>query len=397
MVPALVCVAACGLLLGSAHAAKRFHQGNSLTGPLTHNPHRFFHTLAGDAGIANDSDDSIIIAGTPIELAWNNNKAQFLQKFQTGAPFDFIIIQPFRHQNTPVRDWLPKEAIAGAELFRAALQWNPNATMVVYYTWGSWYTNDTDVTWESRMTNYIAGYFEYFTDIMQQEITNAPIVVVPAAQVLVELSRAINGGQIPGLSSMSELYYKTGAANQVHLNGDGYYASAMTHFGTYYRCPTGLPYRYTMTAYFSDEGTQVVTFTAAQAAAVQALAWHVLTNYPRSRVSGTARQKPDWQPPSAPQNVALGPIATNGQAALSWTACTDNVGVAFYTVYVDAVHQKTVTTTNYTVTGLTNLPQKITVRAWDAEYNFAGTSVMVPEAGALSAAVLLTVGIARSK
>jgi hypothetical protein len=132
-------------------------------------------------------------------------------------------------------------------------------------------------------------------------------------------------------------------------------------------------------AYFSDRNTQTVNYSESQALFVQEMAWNVLTNYPRTRVSGIPREKADWQPPSEPTDLALAEIV-NGSAQLTWNASTDNVAMAFYTVQLDGDCQETVDATSYTVTGLTNPPHIVTVRAWDTLYNYAESAPLyIPE------------------
>ncbi len=69
-------------------------------------------------------------------------------------------------------------------------------------------------------------------------------------------------------------------------------------------------------------------------------------------------------PPSKPAGLAGTPTKTS--VALSWTASTDDVGVAGYDIYQDGVKIDTVTGTSKTVTGLTlNTEYKFKVQAKD--------------------------------
>src|SRR5262249_6179511 len=67
--------------------------------------------------------------------------------------------------------------------------------------------------------------------------------------------------------------------------------------------------------------------------------------------ASTAACGPDVTKPTAPTNFA---IATPGTTSLtmSWTASTDNVGVAGYNLYRSGVKQGTATATSFTFTGL---------------------------------------------
>jgi chitodextrinase len=85
----------------------------------------------------------------------------------------------------------------------------------------------------------------------------------------------------------------------------------------------------------------------------------------------------DTQAPSAPTALAASgttTITTN----LSWTASTDNVGVTGYDVYQGATLKATVTTTTYTVTGLTAATAyTFSIKAKDAAGNISVESNVV--------------------
>ena len=82
----------------------------------------------------------------------------------------------------------------------------------------------------------------------------------------------------------------------------------------------------------------------------------------------------DTQAPTAPTNlVASGTTATTTN--LSWTAATDNVGVIGYDVYQGTILKATVTTTSYSVVGLTaSTAYSFSVKAKDAAGNTSATS-----------------------
>src|SRR5438132_480357 len=65
----------------------------------------------------------------------------------------------------------------------------------------------------------------------------------------------------------------------------------------------------------------------------------------------TLRAVPDTMPPSVPTNLSAS-AASSTQTALTWTASTDNVGVAGYTIYRGAVQIATTALTSYSDTGL---------------------------------------------
>jgi subtilisin family serine protease/chitodextrinase len=70
-------------------------------------------------------------------------------------------------------------------------------------------------------------------------------------------------------------------------------------------------------------------------------------------VNNTGSTTPDNTPPSAPANLTS-PSKTDTSVILSWTASTDNVGVAGYDIYKNNTKvDSTTTATSYTATGLT--------------------------------------------
>ena len=65
----------------------------------------------------------------------------------------------------------------------------------------------------------------------------------------------------------------------------------------------------------------------------------------------TAPPTADTSPPSAPSNLSLTATTTSG-ISLSWSASSDNVGVAGYDVYLDGSKVDSTTQTDYSFTGL---------------------------------------------
>ena len=82
----------------------------------------------------------------------------------------------------------------------------------------------------------------------------------------------------------------------------------------------------------------------------------------------------DATPPSAPTNLSATAI-TQTSTRLNWTASTDNVGVATYSVYKNGTYVGAATTTSYTVSGLSaNTTYAFTVKGKDAAQNLSSVS-----------------------
>ncbi len=78
---------------------------------------------------------------------------------------------------------------------------------------------------------------------------------------------------------------------------------------------------------------------------------------------------PDDEPPTAPSNLTAGTV-TQTTIAVSWTASTDNVGVAGYNVYVNGTLNQTVSGLSANITGLTaSTNYSIYVTAYDYKDN----------------------------
>jgi len=93
---------------------------------------------------------------------------------------------------------------------------------------------------------------------------------------------------------------------------------------------------------------------------------------------GGAVPPPDTQAPTTPTNLTASNI-TSSSATLSWTASTDNIGVAAYDVYGSssstAIGSVIAPTTRYDVSGLSpSASYSFTVRARDAAGNFSAPS-----------------------
>ncbi|WP_298316583.1 GEVED domain-containing protein [uncultured Aquimarina sp.] len=83
---------------------------------------------------------------------------------------------------------------------------------------------------------------------------------------------------------------------------------------------------------------------------------------------------PDTEAPSDPTNLVASNITSNG-ATLNWTASTDNVGVARYTISIGGTVVGTSTTANFSVTGLSPLTSyTASVTAEDGAGNVSGSA-----------------------
>src|SRR5262245_58373934 len=90
----------------------------------------------------------------------------------------------------------------------------------------------------------------------------------------------------------------------------------------------------------------------------------------------------DTSAPTAPGAFAAG-ATTASSIATSWTASTDNVGVAGYTLYSDGISQGTTTGTTFTFSGLTcGASHLLGVEAFDAAGNVSARSSLTASTAA---------------
>ncbi|WP_281423175.1 carbohydrate binding domain-containing protein [Paenibacillus oenotherae] len=105
----------------------------------------------------------------------------------------------------------------------------------------------------------------------------------------------------------------------------------------------------------------------------------------------------DTQAPSAPASLAA-TGKTDTTASLSWTASTDNVGVAGYEIFRNGAKIGTAAAANFTDTGLTaETSYKYTVKAYDAAGNLSAASnevTVVTSAGPDTQAPSVPAGLA---
>ena len=154
------------------------------------------------------------------------------------------------------------------------------------------------------------------------------------------------------------------------------------HFGQHSPAPppphvTGAGSTWTSSsAAFSRLTVSFTTGASQTSAEVYLNGWYGQGTYYADDVSldGPGGGTADTQAPTVPGSPA-GTGKTSSTVSLSWTAATDNVGVAGYDVYSGASKVATATGTSTTVTGLAaSTAYAFTVRARDAAGNTSGAS-----------------------
>jgi chitodextrinase len=137
---------------------------------------------------------------------------------------------------------------------------------------------------------------------------------------------------------------------------------------------TTSPYSVTWNTSTATNGSHTLTAVARDAAGNTATAPAIIVTV--SNTSGSS-QSPDTTPPSVPAGLTATAISSS-QITLSWSASTDNVGVAGYKVYRGGVQIATTANTTYQNTGLSpSTTYTYTFAAYDGAGNTSAQSASV--------------------
>jgi endoglucanase Acf2 len=129
-------------------------------------------------------------------------------------------------------------------------------------------------------------------------------------------------------------------------------------------------------AVFNKQGTRTyVAYNMSNAPITVSFSDGAVVNVPANAFSsGNGTGGGDTQAPTAPTNLTA-PSKTSSSISLSWSASTDNVGVAGYRIYRNGASVATVSTTTFTNTGLSaGASYSYVVRAFDGAGNESGAS-----------------------
>jgi hypothetical protein len=159
---------------------------------------------------------------------------------------------------------------------------NPDVRLYLYETWHrlddaeGWLARiDADLTdaWQDELMRVA---------MMQPEV--GTIHLIPGGQVLAAATRAIEVGQVPGLTSREALFSRdaAGAVDPIHLNDLGAYLIALTHFAVlYHQSPKGLP-----ATLRRADGQLATPLPEAAVEPLQRLVWQVVSGYALTGVAG---------------------------------------------------------------------------------------------------------------
>ncbi|MDF1699780.1 MAG: hypothetical protein P1V36_01280 [Planctomycetota bacterium] len=197
-----------------------------------------------------------------------------------GTRWDAVTMQPFYGGSSTLGS--DEEAIL---TLIDATRVNADNADTRFYVYAAWPQRPTfAATWTAPVADdddtptVLAR--EYFTHLMTRvrAKTDATVYLIPVGEVLYDLDRRLQAGDVPGLTSIAQLY-----RDDIHLSYDlGRFVAGLTTYATLFATdPTGIakPERW--------YGASAAPFTTAFHAAVNAAVWSVVSAHPHSGVTAT--------------------------------------------------------------------------------------------------------------
>lgn len=267
------------------------HIGNSLTDTIND----YLPTVAASGGIALEYNRySIPGAGT---WMYNENPTggfgvENVQEALRTRPFDHLSMQPYSNwpcQPVPSSDGDDSDSGYLAMAWADAMTQNPNVQLWVYQQWpaptdynncitgGVWTRADwqppAPASWEEAVANELTYQEAVRSALVALHPEARPPYIVPGGLALVALKRAVEAGQVPGVSDFFGTFFQAGGTD-IHLTPAGAYFIALVFYGSMFQqTPEGLA---------NDSGGGL---TDEQAAVVQRIAWETLEGYPLSGIT----------------------------------------------------------------------------------------------------------------
>lgn len=146
------------------------------------------------------------------------------------------------------------------------------------YLYETWHRFGDPAGWLERIDADLPALWEgqVLRPAMARAGLEAGVIhVIPGGQVMAAAVRAVEAGQVPGLTRREDFF-----TDDIHLNDIGAWLIAMTHYAVlYHRTPEGLPAQLARA-----DGTPATPPPPDAAMALQKVVWQVVTGYPASGV-----------------------------------------------------------------------------------------------------------------
>ena len=281
------------LLLGAPALAvtiRAYHVGNSVTDTLRYNgvtaqAAQMGHTYTFGKHIS---------PGSPLSYIWNYTASTPAQYSANGFglhrealvnyTWDAITLQPF----DAAINGSSGDLVMTKNFINEALPRSPNAQFYVYSRWprrndngDGTYSLNYEQKWLTPYTytgtnggdpsNETRGFFESLVTRLNQDLPNLArdVKMVPVGDVLLEVDRRMRAGQVPGYTSINQLY-----TDHIHFGDTGSYIVGMTFFATLFRDnPMNTP-----------KPVNWANITSAQVAQFQSAVWSVVSGHAYSGV-----------------------------------------------------------------------------------------------------------------
>jgi len=244
--------------------------------------------LAEDAGKTTYYDKQII-NGSPLQYNYNNASNAQGTPYTTAFPngnFNTLVIT----EAVPLQNHLSySDTYLFADNFYNYAKNNNNGVPIRFYIYETWHcinsgipssefptgcayddSANSNTLWHPRLQADFSLWSGIVTDVRNENTTDNEIWMVPAGQAFYELTTQINAGNVPGISSFTELFQ-----DDIHLTNAGNYFVACVMYATVYRAsPIGLTTN--LNNQYNTPFTDMPT--AAQATIMQQVAWDTVTN-----------------------------------------------------------------------------------------------------------------------
>ena len=274
--------------------------GHSLVG--TDMPAYLGSFVSGAGG--NGKVDEQIINGAPLKWNWDNGSdAQGVNAraaLQSGDYEVLVLTEALPLLNHVT--WSDSSG-AAANYYNLAVSANPDTRVYLYETWhdlGSGtgadiaYDDNDHIPWRDRLDQDLKLWQRIVDDVNEQRPDGAPeMQLIPTGQAMGRLSDAIDAGEVPGLTSIQDVF-----RDGIHPNDYGGYFVATVHAAAVYGLdPGNLP-----TSVAADWSTLDVP--ADMAAAMQEIAAETVADFMGDTAvdfPGAEPAQPDPTPEPEPQ------------------------------------------------------------------------------------------------